>query len=96
MNNNIFSTLISIDESSKATKKKGDSTQPWLYIHFTHPSTGHVTAAITQKFVDRSDIMMREEDPEIFPHNSPYIRVRVKGRDRESVEFFQKCLPSFW
>jgi len=90
MNNSIFSSLISIDESTKATKKKGDSTQPWLYIHFTHPSTGHITAAITQKFVDRSDPMMREEDPEIFPHNEPYIRVKVKGRDKQSVEFFQK------
>ena len=90
MNNILFSSLINIDESSKATKKKTDSSQPWLYIHFNHPSTGHITAAITQKVVDRSDPIMREEDAEIFPHGQPYIRVRVKGRDRKSVEFFQE------
>jgi hypothetical protein len=90
MNNILFSSLINIDESSKATKKKTDSSQPWLYIHFNHPSTGHITAAITQKVVDRSDPLMREEDAEIFPHGQPYIRVRAKGRDRKSVEFFQE------
>lgn len=90
MNNILFSSLINIDESSKATKKKTDNSQPWLYIHFNHPSTGHITAAITQKVVDRSDPLMREEDAEIFPHGQPYIRVRVKGQDRKSVEFFQE------
>lgn len=90
MNNMLFSSLINIDESSKATKKKNDSAQPWLHIHFNHPSTGHITAAITQKIVDRTDPMIREEDNEIFPHGQPYIRVRVKGRDRKSVEFFQE------
>jgi len=90
MNNSLFSSLIDIDESRKATKKKTDSTQPWLYIHFNHPACGHVTAAITQKIVDRSDSLMREEDPDIFPHGQPYIRVRVKGRDRKSIEFFQE------
>jgi hypothetical protein len=90
MNNILFASLINIDESSKATKKKTESSQPWLYIHFNHPSTGHITAAITQKIVDRSDSIMREEDAEIFPHGQPYIRVRAKGRDRKSVEFFQE------
>lgn len=90
MNNILFGSLVNIDESNKATKKKTDNTQPWLHIHFIHPSTGHVTAGITQKVVDRSDPIMRDENADIFPHGQPYIRVRVKGRDRKSVEFFQE------
>ena len=96
MNNMLFSSLINIDESSKVTKKKSESTQPWIYIHFNHPSTGHITAAITQKVVDRSDPVMKDEDPDIFVHNQPYIRVRVKGRDRKSVKLFQELFSNLF
>lgn len=91
MNNQIFSSLINIDESMRATKKKTD-TNIWLYIHFNHPSTGHLTASITQKIGDRNDPSMREEDPEIFPHGEPYIKVRAKGRDIKSIGIFQDIL----
>lgn len=91
MNNQIFSSLINIDESIRATKKKTD-TSIWLYIHFNHPSTGHITASITQKIGDRNDPNMREEDPDIFPHGEPYIKVRAKGRDIKSIEIFQNIL----
>lgn len=90
MNDEIFSSLIVIDESMKATKKKSEFGQPWLYIHFNHPNTGKIAANITQKFVDRSDPDMRDQDPEIFPLGEPYIRVRVKGvKNTKSVENFQ-------
>jgi hypothetical protein len=85
-----FSSMIVIDESQKATKRKSDSTQPWLYLHFTHPSTGHVTAGITQKLADRNDVEIRAKDPDIFPHGEPYIRVRVRAKDKASVEKFQE------
>lgn len=75
MNDKIFSSLINIDEGSKATKKKGEGGQPWLYIHFNHPSTGHITAGISQKSTETG---------------TPYIRVRAKGRDKNSVEAFQE------
>lgn len=94
MNNPIFSTLINIDESTKATKKKTEFSQPWLYIHFNHPSTGHISAAISQKIVDRTDQVMRNEDAEIFPHGEPYIRVRVKGKHKYSIEFFQEIFSN--
>lgn len=92
MNNPIFSSLMSSDESIKATKKKSDSSQPWLYVHFDHPNTGHLTASITQKYVDRSDPAMKEEDDEIFSHGSPYIRVRAKGKNIQAIIFFQETL----
>ena len=92
MNNSVFNSIVSIDESNKATKKKSESAQPWLYIHFTHPSTGHITASIGQKIADRTDPEIREEDPEIFPHGEPYIRVRAKGRDVAAIKYFQDML----
>lgn len=92
MNNTVFNSIVSIDESNKATKKKSESAQPWLYIHFSHPSTGHITASIGQKIADRTDAEIREEDPEIFPHGEPYIRVRAKGRDVAAIKYFQDML----
>jgi len=92
MNNSIFASLINIDESIKTTKKKSEESNPWLYIHFNHPSTGHVSASIIQKIVDRSDPEMRNEDIEIFEQNQPYIRVRAKGENIPSIVQFQNML----
>jgi hypothetical protein len=88
MNNRNFSALINIDESKKATKKKGIGAQPLLYIHFTHPTSGAIAASIIQKFVDRSDPEMRDQDREVFSQNDPYIRVRVKGVSTQSIDSF--------
>lgn len=90
MNDLLFSSLINIDESTKATKKKAHGSQPWLYIHFTHPSTGHITAGISQKITDRTQAEMRDEDAEIFPHGEPYIRVKATGSSRKEIDNFQE------
>lgn len=93
MNNPLFSSLINIDESNKATKKDTASGQPWLHIIFNHPSTGRVSASFTQKQVDRADKTIRETDPELLIHGEPYISVRIlRGRDRQSIEIFQLML----
>uniref|UniRef100_A0A6C0ELC1 Uncharacterized protein n=1 Tax=viral metagenome TaxID=1070528 RepID=A0A6C0ELC1_9ZZZZ len=93
MNNQLFSSLINIDESNKATKKDTASGQPWLHIIFNHPNTGRISAGFTQKQVNRSDKNLRETDPEIFVHGTPYISVRVlRGYDRKAVEIFQLML----
>jgi hypothetical protein len=97
MNDTMFSKLINIDESRKATKKKTEYSQPWIYIHFTHPNTGNITASITQQFVDRSLPSMQIEDPKEFQHNQPYIRVRIThAEDTKSVEFFQMILSKLF
>lgn len=95
MNDSLFSSLLSIDESTKATKKKSDTGQAWLYLHFIHPNTGHITASIIQKLVDRSTLPMRSEDETIFPHGSPYIRVRVKGNSIQSIKTFTDFFSKF-
>lgn len=93
MINPMFSSLVKIDESNKATKKLSEtSITPWIYFHFEHPSTGKIVGSLTQKIVNRSDITMKELDKDIFPHGSPCIKVHVKGRDRRSIEIFQEML----
>ena len=94
MNDEVFSTLINIDESNKPTKKKSELGQPWLHLNFDHPSTGHITASITQKNVERSDSETRQENrtygEEIFELGEPFIRVKVHGKDVESINRFQE------
>jgi hypothetical protein len=85
MNNRIFYSIININESEKTTKRKGDGSQSWLYIYFNHPNTGIIGASIIQKVVDRSDPEMRNQNSNVFPHNSPYVRIRAKGRDKKSI-----------
>jgi hypothetical protein len=97
MNDPTFSYLINIDESTKATKKKSDSSQPWLYIHFDHPVVGHVTASITQKIVSRGDQVLKDYDTEVFPIGQAYVRVKItKARDitaaEKFIEIFSKLL----
>lgn len=91
MNNKELSSLIFVDEKRKATKKRGEL-QPYLYTHFIHQNTGEISASITQKNVDRGEPEMREQSHQIFPQNSPYVRVRVKGRNISDITFFQKIL----
>jgi len=96
MNDPLFSYLINTDESSRATKKKSDKSIPWLYIYFNHPIVGKITASITQKIVQWNDPVIKEADSEIFPIGSPYIRIRAKGRDRESIEIFRIILSKLF
>lgn len=87
MNDVIFSTLINIDESTKSTKKKSENSLPWLHIHFDHPSTGKISAGITQKISERSDPEMKELDIEF---GVACLRVRARGKDKKSIRNFQK------
>jgi len=92
MNNPIFSSLINIDDSTKATKKKAG-----IYIHFYHPSTGNVTATITEKVMIKGDQTMKDEDPDLFPLGGKYIRVRVSKADNvRSVNIFQEMLGKLY
>ena len=90
--NKIFSQLISIDESTKMTKKKSDTNQTWLYLRFDHPNTGSITAIMSQRFVDRSSPEMSGRDTDMFAHNQPYIKIRFHGRDKNTIEIFENIL----
>jgi len=87
--NPIFSSLMAVDEKTKATKKKSAESNPWLYTHFVSSFTGELTASITQKNVNRTDPEMKWEDVQIFPHGTPYVKIRVKANNIPSAEYFQ-------
>lgn len=92
MNNPLFSSLISIDESDKATKKK-----PSIYIHFNHPLIGYVTANITEKIMDKIDPSMKKKSSLTFPLNERYIRVKISKADNvEAVRKFQIMLSKLF
>ena len=79
LNDNLFSNFISVDESTKATKKQTSSGERWIYIHFNDISTGHISAGITQKVPDDD-------------HDEPYLRINFKAKDNEKIIFFQTIL----
>jgi hypothetical protein len=73
MNNELFSSMMSIDEREKATKKKES-----IYIHFYNPKIGKLTANITEKISVRNDSDLRGKNVnEEFKFGSTYIRVKI-------------------
>ena len=93
MNDPLFSGLLSIDESDKASKSKAS-----IYVHFKHPFVGEVTANITEKISDREDQSLRGKDmKELFKPGSKYIRVKVSSANNiDSVKFFQDVLSKLF
>ena len=89
MNDPVFSGFLVIDESIKTSKKKSEMLQPWLYIHFESEHTGHITAGITQRITHGNEQLLKQYGNEIFPIGMPYVRIRVKGKDKQSVLKFQ-------
>lgn len=82
MNDPAFSQLV-IDEVGKATKEKSS-----MYVYY---NTGQymMSTVITPKFLDRFDPTMKGQSVDLFPEGSPYVRVRVTGRDMENIIEFQ-------
>ena len=86
MNNNIFSSIMSINESAKASKKKES-----VYIHFYNPKIGNLTANLTEKMVERNDPELRGKNRLDFKQGSYYIRVKITSAENiHAVEAFQE------
>ena len=93
MNNPVFSAMMSIDESEKASKKKES-----VYIHFYHPKIGNVKANITEKISEKGDPVLRGKDIKgDFELGSYFIRVKISSADNlKAVETFQEILSKFF
>jgi hypothetical protein len=89
LNDDLFSSLISIDDHEKATKKKAG-----IYIHFNSAKTGYVTATVTEKKYVKNDPTLKSEDQELFSMaGGSYIRVRVsRAESTKAIEAFQVIL----
>lgn len=86
MNDTLFSSMISIDESVKASKKKES-----VYIHFYNTKIGNLTANITEKISERNDPSLRGKDvKKEFKFGSFYVRVKIVSAENiEAVKAFQ-------
>jgi hypothetical protein len=88
MNDPIFSRLITIDDHDKATKMK-----PGIYIHVDHPSTGYITATLTEKIMIKGDPTMKTVDPDYFEIGGSFIRVKIsRANNIKSVNIFKEIL----
>lgn len=86
MNNPLFSSILSINESVKATKSRVS-----IYVYFNHINTGPITATITEKTMTRNDPNMKDKDFKVFPTGKKYIRVKIKNsKNMEAIQEFQK------
>ncbi len=86
LNNPLFSSLMAIDESAKATKSKGS-----IYIHFNNPTIGPVSFNLTEKISEHGDPNLRGKDIiDKFKYGSTYIRVKIsRANNMDSVHEFQ-------
>lgn len=86
LNNSFFSSMFSVDDSTKATKNK-DS----LYIYFENPTFGNVNVNITEKYIEKYDRkFLRGKDINLFQIGTYYIRVRISvASSMESIKHFQ-------
>ena len=89
LNNPVFSSVLSIDESDKIIKKKES-----VYVYFYHPKIGNVRANITEKISQKGDPNLRGKDiKEEFKFGSVFLRVRITMSDNiQSIIEFQKIL----
>jgi hypothetical protein len=87
MNNPLFSSMMSIDESDKATKKKES-----IYLHFHNSKIGKLTANLTEKIAERNDPDLRGKDiTGKFKFGSTYIRVKIViAENLKAVSAFQE------
>jgi hypothetical protein len=92
MNNPLFSSMMVIDEHTKASKSK-DS----VYIHFYNESIGELTASITEKLANKNDADIRKKDKKIFPENKNYIRIKVtKAQNQQAIILFQNIISKLF
>jgi len=92
MNDKLFSSMMSIDDHEKATKKKNS-----VYIHFNNNKIGDISANITEKISEKGDPLLRGKDvKDLFTYNSHYVRVKISNaKNQNTVFMFQEILGKF-
>jgi len=90
MNDNLFSSIITVDESSIGIKDN-------IFIYFNNAKVGNLTAYLTIQTVFKNIPTDDEKDKEFFPKNSKYVRVKISKCDNiEKVKYFQNILSKLF
>ena len=84
MNDDIFSNIMVIDESIKASKQK-----PSIFIYFNSEILGEVRINITEKVMEKTDQTMKGKNLDIFPIKQKFVRVKITKTDsiKTAIEF---------
>lgn len=96
MNNPLFTPVMAVDESIKASKDKQS-----IYIHFNSSKTKIVTINVTEKVAVRGDPMLRGKDiVEQFKQGTHYLRVKITHADNQILanifmDLFSKYLSLY-
>ena len=97
LNNSIFSSVLGVDESAKATTEK-DS----MYMHFFNAQIGNVKCVLTEKISHKKDTILKGKDVvKTFPYGKEYIRVRISMADnisaiKEFQNIFSRLLSIYY
>lgn len=87
MNDDLFSKLMQIDESIKATKKKSE-----LIAKIFSPSDGKLYKInITQKKIQKNN-PLHQQDKELWPVGTYYLYVRVSANNIQTLKTLQTIL----
>lgn len=88
MNDVLFSSLLSIDESQNASKKRSG-----IYIHLKHPDIGSISANIIENVMRQNDAYVKGSKMKFFTMGQRYVRVKISSAlNREIVLKFQNLL----
>jgi hypothetical protein len=89
LNDPLFSSLLAIDESNKATKTKNN-----IYIYFKSTKLGYITANLTNKIAEKGDPTLKNKDITL---GQDYLRVKIgNATNTEIVNQFQEILSKLF
>ena len=86
MNNNIFSSMLAVNEYDKTSKSKSN-----LYLHFKNANINRLTANITSKEIAKGDPLLRGKHGLLFKIGSKYVRILIGyAKNRKDIEEFRE------
>lgn len=90
LNNELFSTFLSTNESKNATRKK-------FFLYLNTFKTGLISASITFKDIENIDFkkQLKNKDKNLFKIGSSVIRVQVRSDNLNNVKEFQRIFSKF-
>ena len=90
LNNELFSTFLSTNESKNATRKK-------FFLYLNTFKTGLISASITYKDIEKIDFkkQLKNKDKNLFKIGTSLIRVQVRSNDLNNIKQFQRIFSKF-
>ena len=90
LNDKLFSTFLSTNESKNATRKK-------FFLYLDTLKTGLISASITHKEIKKIDFkkQLKNKDKNVFEIGSFIIRIQVRSNNLNNIKEFQRIFSKF-